>query len=104
MAQTLKQRIVETLLAKNLLSQKQLDEALKTQKAQGGKLSSILVSLGFVGEKDIAYVLSQNLNIPTINLEKFKTDPSLVELIPKQIAYRYEVLPVSKIEKTLTVS
>ncbi|MFH0731888.1 MAG: ATPase, T2SS/T4P/T4SS family [Candidatus Omnitrophota bacterium] len=104
MVQTLKEKIVETLLAKNLLTQKQLDEALKTQKQQGGKLSSILIKLGFVAEKDIAYVLSQSLNIPTINLEKYKVDPALIELIPKQTAYRYEAIPVSKMEKTLTIA
>ncbi len=104
MAQTLKQRITDALLEKNLLTREQLEAAVNTQKEKGGKLSKILVELGYVKEHDLVSVLSQNLNIPTINLEKYKVDPSLTSLIPKNIAHRYEIIPISKIENSLTIA
>lgn len=104
MARTLKQIIADTLLEKKLVTKKQLDEALEIQKKQGGKLSKILTKLGYVKEKDLVSVLSQSLNIPTISLQKYKIDPSLTQIIPRQIAQRYEIIPISKIEKNLTIA
>ncbi len=104
MPQTLKQRITSTLLEKKLLSKKQLDEALRVQREQGGKLSQILVNLGYVKEQDLVSVLSQNLNTPAISLEKYRIDPSVTELVSKEIARRYEIIPISKIEKNLTIA
>lgn len=104
MAHTLKERITNTLLEKKLLTKEQLEEALSVQKKQGGKLSQILVNLGFIKEQDIVSILSKNLNIPTISLVKYKIDPALIELIPKQIAHRYEIIPLSRIEKNLTIA
>ncbi|UCH12333.1 MAG: Flp pilus assembly complex ATPase component TadA [Candidatus Omnitrophota bacterium] len=104
MPQTLKQRITNTLLEKKLLSKKRLDEALKVQRERGGKLSQILVNLGYVKEQDLVSALSQNLNIPAISLEKYRIDPSVTELVPKEIARRYEIIPISKIKKSLTIA
>ncbi|MBN1405187.1 MAG: Flp pilus assembly complex ATPase component TadA [Candidatus Omnitrophica bacterium] len=104
MAQTLSQKITDALLERKLLKPEQLDKALKLQKEQGGKLSQILLDLGYVKDKDIVAVLSQHLNIPTLSLEKYKIDPSLTDLIPRHVARRYEVIPISKIEKNLTVA
>ena len=104
MAQTLKQRIANALLEQKLLKKEQLDEALNIQKKRGGKLIQILIELGYIKEQDLVSILSQNLNIPTISLEKYKIDPSIIELIPKEIAHRYEIIPVSKIEKNLTIA
>ena len=104
MAQTLKQRITDALLEQKLLKKEQLDEALNVQKQRGGKLSQVLIELGYIKEQDLVSILSQDLNIPTISLEKYKIDPSIIELIPRETARRYEVIPVSKIQKNLTIA
>jgi cellulose synthase/poly-beta-1,6-N-acetylglucosamine synthase-like glycosyltransferase len=46
-------KIGELLLAKGIITSSQLDDALKEQREHGGRLGSILVSLGYVSARDI---------------------------------------------------
>jgi type IV pilus assembly protein PilB len=100
----LKDRILKTLLESKIIDQIQLDKAVQFQKEKGGTLSQILLDLGFVKQKEILLALGQNLNIPLIDLNKYNTDPSVIDLIPKAIARRYKILPLSKIGATITIA
>lgn len=48
--------------------------------------------------------LIKQLNIPPINLSRYKLTPSLIKLIPLNLVEKYKVIPVSKIGRTLTVA
>jgi type IV pilus assembly protein PilB len=104
MALPLKDRISKRLLASNIINQEQLDKALWLQKEKGGTLSQILVDQGFVKQKEILLALSEDLNIPLINLNKYIIDPSIIDLIPKEISRYYQILPLSKIGPTITIA
>jgi type IV pilus assembly protein PilB len=104
MALSLKDRITNKLLESKIISQDQLDEALQIQKEKGGTLGQILIDLGFIKQKEILLALSQDLNIPLINLDKYIIDPSVIELIPKEICRYYQILPLSKMGPTITIA
>ena len=67
----LKDRIAKKLLESGVIDQERLDKALQFQKEKGGKLGQILVDLGYIKQKDFLVTLSQDLNIPLINLNKY---------------------------------
>ena len=92
------------LVEKSIITQEQLEEALRIQKEKGGLLGEILVSCGFAKEEDIAYCLSIQYNLPFLPLENYTIDESVLRLIPKDIALKYEIIPIDKLETTLTVS
>ncbi len=104
MVLSLKDRITKKLLESNIISQDQLDKALLFQKEKGGKLSQILIDLGLVKQKDLLITLSQDLNIPLINLAKYNADPAVIEMIPREIARHYHILPLSKMGPTITIA
>ena len=104
MALSLKDRISKRLLESNIINQEQLDKALWLQKEKGGTLSQILIDQGFVKQKEILLALSEDLNIPLINLNKYIIDPSIIDLIPKEISRYYQILPLSKIGPTITIA
>ena len=104
MVLSLKDRISKALLESKIIDQVQLDKALQFQKEKGGTLSQILIDLGFVEQKEILLALSQDLNIPLINLNKYSTDPSVIDLIPKEISRHYRILPLSKMGPTITIA
>ena len=104
MVLSLKDRITNKLLESRIISQDQLDKALLFQKEKGGKLSQILIDLGFVKQKEFLITLSQDLNIPLINLNKYNVDPAVIEIIPREISRHYHILPLSKIGPTITVA
>lgn len=98
------EELKKLLLDKKLITKGNLDKALKIQEETGGSLSKILVEEVMVNEIDLAVILSQALGIPTLHLSLMQVHPDVAALIPKKIAYRYEVIPISKIGKILTVA
>ncbi|NQT06530.1 MAG: Flp pilus assembly complex ATPase component TadA [Candidatus Omnitrophica bacterium] len=104
MSPTLRDRISSALIKKGLISQKDLDKALKIQKRKGGKLSDILVGEGFVEKDALMSLLSLELGVPPINLSRYKIDAEVLNLIPKKIALHYNILPISKMGNILTVA
>jgi len=101
---SLKERLTELLIKNKLISQKDLEKALRAQKEKGGRLSDILTELGFITEDDLALILSQSLGLPPLDLSRVKIDPELIKIIPEDVARYYQILPVSKIGKALTLA
>jgi type IV pilus assembly protein PilB len=97
-------RLGELLTKASLISQDQLKEALRVQKETGGKLGETLIKLGFVSEEDITECLSQQFGVPSINLQHFEIDSTVIKLIPGDVARKYNILPVNKTGATITIA
>lgn len=104
MAESLKDKLVKALIDGKLVKEKDLDTALAIQRKSGGSLGKILVENGFVSEKEMMIAMSRQLNMPPIDLSKYKIDKSLSELIPEKVARQYQLIPISKLGKVLTVA
>ena len=74
-------RIGDLLVAQQLITEDQLGEALAEQKITGRKLGRQLVEMGFVEENTLLSLLSEQLNIPFVELKQFRFDPDLMEQI-----------------------
>ncbi|MBI2821138.1 MAG: Flp pilus assembly complex ATPase component TadA, partial [Acidobacteria bacterium] len=97
-------RLGEILIQKNLITQEQLKDALASQRQKGGRLGSILISKGYVSDDAIASVLSMQYDVPSVNLQFTEISPGAIQLIPMEIAIKYQVLPIARIGTTLTVA
>jgi len=97
-------RLGELLTKAGLLTQDQLKEALRVQKETSGKLGETLIKLGFISEEDITECLSQQFGVPSINLQHFEIDPTVIKLIPADVARKYNILPVNKTGATITIA
>ncbi len=104
MAVSLKDKILAALKSQKGFDEEKFDAALKIQKEKGGSLGKILIETGALGEKEYMLVLSRQLNIPPINLNRFKLDPAVIRLVPEDIMRQYKVIPVSKLGDTMTVA
>ena len=91
----IKKKIGQQLLEKGLISADQLDIALTEQKKHGRLLGEQLVGLGFVSESIMRDVLSQVLGIASVELADVVPDVKAIELIDKETAERYTIVPVS---------
>jgi type IV pilus assembly protein PilB len=101
---SLKEKLLKIFIDKHLLKESDIEKALKVQRDKGGSLSDILVDMGLVSRDELMVALSQELGIPPINLSRYKIDPNVIKLIPKKIAKRYQMMPVSKMSNTLVVA
>ena len=84
----------QTLLTRGVISQDQLNIALTEQRKLKTPLGKILVQLGFVTEATIRDTLSESLGQVAIDLSNTIIDHNALAMVPKEIARRYQVLPV----------
>ena len=97
-------KLGEILVRENLLTPQQLREALEFQREHGGRLGFNLVKMGMVSDDMITAVLSRQYGVPSVNLELFDIDDSVIRLIPREVAEKYSVLPLSRVGATLTLA
>ena len=88
-------RSASASVQKGIISQDQLNIALIEQKKRKAPLGKVLVTLGFVTEATIRDILSETLGQVAIDLANTVVDPAAIALVPKDMARRYHVLPVS---------
>jgi type II secretory ATPase GspE/PulE/Tfp pilus assembly ATPase PilB-like protein len=88
-------RLGDRLLQLGLISQDQLRIALQEQKSSGKPLGQALLTLGFITEEAIRGALADNLGEKAISLKGIVANPDALALIPKPLAKRHMLFPVS---------
>jgi len=99
-------RIGDLLIGKGVLTQDQLSIALTEQKKSSSPLGKIIVKLGFATEAVVRDALGEALGQESVDLGKVIIDSEVLQLVGKDIARRYRILPLSvdRQKRTLTVA
>jgi len=93
------------LLVKNeTITPEQLSSALKEQEGSGRMMGSILVGMGALKDSDLLQFLSEQHGVPSIKISEFQIDPEVLKIIPAGVASKYQVMPISAKDSTLTVA
>lgn len=85
----------ELLVHKGVISADQLRIALTEQKKTGTPLGKELVRLGFVSDATLREALSENLGQDSVDLAKIIPAAAAIALVPKDVAKRNLLLPLS---------
>lgn len=94
----------ELLLQDNLITQDQLDYALKVQKSRGKRLGDMLIELGYVREEDITKSLSKRLNVGYVDLSVFKIQTTALDLLPKKYVEENNIIPIENNDKMVVIA
>lgn len=94
----------QLLVDRGIVTPEQLAEVLKYKSRHGGEITQILINRGFAASKAAYNCLADHLNIPFVELSHYQIDPNVLELLPKELATKYKVLPVFRIENSLTIT
>jgi len=92
MARPEKIRLGDLLIKQGLLTQDELENALKEQKITGRKLGRVIVDSGLVSEEAISKALARQLGADFVDLKIFQPQPELVKLLPEAQARRFRAL------------
>ncbi|MFQ5905522.1 MAG: type IV-A pilus assembly ATPase PilB [bacterium] len=92
------------LVRAGLIDDKQLSTALSEQRASGGRIGSALTRLGFVSEDTLVKFLSEQFKVPAVDLSKDSIDPNAIGAVSAEMARRYEVVPINKRGRILTLA
>ncbi|MFM6973191.1 MAG: GspE/PulE family protein, partial [Alphaproteobacteria bacterium] len=94
------------LLEKKVISEDQLNVAIKEREKLGNSksLGVILVDFGFVSEGALGEILNESAGIKKFDLKSTIVDAKLVKKIPKDFAVHNKLMPVSSEAETIIVA
>jgi len=99
------QRIGDILIKKGLISNQQLENAIKTQSTgDRRKLGKILVEQGELSKEELNKVLEYIYETEFIDLSNYIIDPDIIKIIPEKIALQYKLIPISRNNGELTIA
>lgn len=88
-----RKRMGDMLVEERVITDEQLNYALKEQKKRKLKIGETLVDLGFIDELTIVKVLEKQLKVERIQLASIVIDPEILKLVSEQILRKYMVMP-----------
>ena len=97
-------RLGELLIEKGLITEKQCQHALDTQKKTGKRLGQIIIELGFIKEDELLQILSKQMALPHIWLRKGLIDSKIINIIPAEKARLYKIIPMFRVKNNLILA
>jgi len=92
------------LLKDGVINETQLQTALKRQRELGGRIGTHFIELGYVNEKTLVNYLSKQYEVPGVALSEFPLDKEVLNMIPPEFAQKFNVIPLKREGKYLTVA
>jgi type IV pilus assembly protein PilB len=100
----MRKKLGECLIQAGLITEDDLQSALTEHKRTGERLGAVLVRLNLATERQIAKALAYQLGFPYLNLGETPPDPTVVTLIPKDVALKRSCVAIRLDKNLLTVA
>ncbi len=94
----------QLLLARGLIAEEQLIEAIDIAQQKGRSLGRVLIELGYVTEGGLVAILAEQLGLEFMDLAEASLDASAVALVPEATARRHSCIPVRLEDDRLIVA
>ena len=95
-------RLGERIVADGVVTAEALSDALAEQVRSGQKLGAVLVRMGYITETQLVDSMARQYKIPVIEIPA-AIGPDIAGLVPAALARKYEVVPVARTPKSLTL-
>ena len=92
------------LVREGLVQYEIVEQAEEIANAQNINIGQALINSGFLTEEQLIKFLESKLHTPYVNLEDYELDTKCLKYINFSDARRYKIIPLFKIENTLTVA
>jgi type IV pilus assembly protein PilB len=94
----------ERLVERGILTERQLELAVREQKRTGAMLGEILTQLGLLTAQTLSAILAEQGGVSYVELSEIDIDPSVLALVHESVARRLTVLPLSQENGELLVA
>jgi hypothetical protein len=101
---TARPRLGDLLVAKGLVTEEQLAEALVESRERGVLVGRVLVDRRWVYEDELARALAEQLSVPYLNLAILGVDERAVKLLPPDVGRRWAAIPVRMLPTRVQVA
>ncbi|MBE7712830.1 MAG: hypothetical protein E7Z87_03715 [Cyanobacteria bacterium SIG26] len=92
------------LVREGLVQYEVVEQAEEIANAQNINIGQALINSGFITEEQLIKFLESKLHTPFVNLDDYDLDKKCLKYINFSDARRYKIIPLFKIENTLTVA
>ena len=99
-----RKKLGEILQEAGLVSEDQIQKALKISKQTGKRIGKILIEMEWVSEVDICQTLSKQLGIPMISLKNKKIDQKVLSLLSAKLCYKRRLVPLLVKDRQLVIA
>ncbi len=96
--------ILELLQDSGMVTGSQIFEAREQATAHGGGVISALIALNLLTEEDITRTVAAASNMEFVDLSQVLVKPEVIELLPRDKAYRYKAIPIALNDDVLMVA
>lgn len=100
----MEERLASYLVDSGLISEEQLREAMQERRETGQRLVSVLNRLEMIPESKLLAQLSNLYKMEVVDLDYIIPEKEVLEMIPAEKVYHYEVLPIDRKGRYLTVA
>ena len=97
-------RLGDQLIASNIITDAQLQQALTMQRDSGGLLGEVLVSIGALNEQDLARALAAFFGFEVANLRRDAVDPLVLNFLNEDVARKFSAFPVRMTDDGLYIA
>ena len=98
------QTLGQVLVSENYLSPDQINEVLKYKDENRARFGDACIKLGFIDEEQLMDVLGKQLHLPRVELDNFEVESDALDLIDKDMARSYNVVPLYTFDDEITVA
>lgn len=99
-----KKKLGELLVEQNLLTEQQIQDALRLQHQTGMLFGEVLVQSKIISEDKIVAVLISQFGIPYIRPTQYKIPKELLEIFEPQMMKRFQFVPLDSIGNVLVIA
>lgn len=94
-------RLGDILIARELLTEEQVSEAIDLQKKTAKRMGQIIIDKGWATEHEVLNALGEQLSVPFVRLRAGIYDPDIAVCLERSMARRLQVLPLQKVRGVL---
>jgi type IV pilus assembly protein PilB len=100
-ARAVRRRLGEVLVEQGAITEQQLEAALDAQREAARdrrriRLGALVVEMGFASERQVATALAVALSLDLVDLGSMPLDTEIARLLPRSVAERHMVIPISR--------
>ncbi len=94
----------EILVNIGLVTEEQLEFALREQEETGERLSDVLVKMGYISREDLTKALSVHFGLVPVKISDYHPDSDVIAKVPAPIARKHKIIPLELKDGVLTVA
>lgn len=99
-----KERLLDILSSKGLISSEQIQNVKDEIKRKGVSVEKALEILGYIRKEDIISVIAESMKVPYVDLKNYLIDADIIKLVPEDLARKHKIIPIFRVGETLTMA